>query len=181
MAKTAASASPASAAAAIRANNARVMDKVRAEQPRTRRTKVAKAIEQELPPAEADEDLDVLAAFAAVSDKLLSKFKVPTWKRSLCAFVASFTTGYFVAAGCLTLLDMLLMSAIVVSTPLFIQTFIAVVGIALTLFAAWKVGGYVGRFIFFGDIDDVAGKAWRRVKGFFGSKKEPSSAVLAGA
>jgi len=148
------------------------------------------ATEQHTEAAPEADDVTVdrlYADFAAAQDKLLSFFKVPSWKRMLVALLCAGAVGYVIGYIGAFILDALLIGAIAMGTGIFLQTVIAIIGIALILYASWIAGGRIAGAVLTGEADERAqaaynavtetvSSAWDSVCGWFTSKSEPKAA-----
>lgn len=89
-------------------------------------------------------------------EEAMSFFKVPSWKRALIAFVAGVTAGGVAGSVMLTLTDWLIVGAISAGAGLFVQMVLAVIGLALTMYAAWKISARVTGAVLTGEADERA-------------------------
>ena len=129
--------------------------------------------------ASIDVDGDISALFAKWG------IKVPTTARIVISYIAAFIVGGVIGHVGGTLLAYTLAGAATFGASALVSFLIMVLGIVLTLAAAWKFGGKAGDFVMSGDIDvcyeyastkakagaayvgDKASSATGWVKGFF--------------
>lgn len=99
----------------------------------------------------------------------------PSWQRTLLTFCASFLAGYGIGM-LFNLIDVLLLSSLM-SISMFLYWTVWVIGLALALYAAFKVGQALGSYIVFGDIDRDIARAKNTVTGWF--KRSPPALAAA--
>lgn len=137
------------------------------------KNKVAEPVDLELAASAPIEHDPELAAQSMVQQAIEMArglgITIPTWKRSLLAFVASFVVGYGVGYLLGTLLSILMVATFTVTGSLFLMYCIAVLGFLGILYAGCKVGQTVGMYIVTGDIDRDVRRAKNWISGWFGS------------
>lgn len=102
---------------------------------------------------------------------------VPTWKRSLVAFVASLAAGAGVAIMLSPLIDALALATFMVTTSMFVSWVIYGLGFLLMMYASLKASQAVGSYIVTGNIDRDLAVAKEKVAGFFNRfRSEPKLA-----
>lgn len=128
------------------------------------------------PRNEADEELDAIVSdYLHAFERMMDRMKIASWKRWVCAYTASFLTGFGIGYVGQILLNLLLVGAAALAVPMFLQFAILVIGWALMFVAAWKLGRKVGVAVLMGDVDRGVANAWGTVRGWFGANERQAT------
>ena len=90
---------------------------------------------------------------------------LPSWKRHLFAAVTSFIAGYVIGATASALFNYLFGAAILASGWTFMLVCVAIIGFIITVILAYKAGKAIGNYIYSGQVDRDASRAWGWAKG----------------
>lgn len=109
---------------------------------------------------------------------LFAKYSVtvPSGTRVIVSIIACAIIGAGIGYIGSILLEMLVMGVFAFTGSVFLTVAMYVLGVALTLYAAWKTGGYVGNAIMSGDVDRSYQKCSTVVRGWFGRGNQMVSA-----
>ena len=100
--------------------------------------------------------------------------QLPGWKRVVMGFIASLAVGCLVGSVASTVCNILFSGAVAVTGSMFFAWMLYSIGFVLGLYAMFRAGAVVSRYILGGNIDKDAAVAKNKVSGWFtfGSKKE---------
>lgn len=136
-----------------------------------------------VPPADAEAG-DIKSAwqkFIGAFDELHNHpdFTAPSWQRVVCSVIASSLAGSGVVYLGGSIVSILVLGTMALTASAFLTMVVMVIGYALTLLAAFLLGGRVHKFIMTGECDVTFAAVKSKVTGFFGrigGEKEPAHA-----
>lgn len=127
----------------------------------------AKAIGHDKPVAEetATGFEGVYQRFTEAQESLLQFFKVPSWKRTLVAFITTVAAGCGIGWISGNLLSWLVAGATLMAVPTFIVFCVYALGALATMYFGTKLCVRIGGAVLTGEADERAAAAYDAVKG----------------
>lgn len=108
---------------------------------------------------------EAVKRFNDAREELFAEFKLPSWKRTLVAFLS--TIAVAVGVGTLTtiVLDCLVIGALTLALPLFITVAMYVIAALVAAYYGGRFAIRVGGAVLTGEADEKAAAAYTAVKG----------------
>jgi len=96
---------------------------------------------------------------------------IPSWRRVLCASIASVATGWLATSVVMSVVTYLMVGAAFMTGSVFIVNVIYILGVLLAVYAGWRASGFGWMVVIDRKIDGAAERAYSTVKNLF-SKEE---------
>jgi len=96
---------------------------------------------------------------------------IPSWKRVLCATIASVATGWLATSVVMSVVTYLMVGAAFMTGSVFIVNVIYILGVLLAVYAGWRASGFGWMVVIDRKVDRTAERAYSTIKNLF-SKKE---------
>ena len=135
-----------------------------ATKPATARTKTARAIPHDERAHKPQPFDDVMRRYEEAREGLMSFFAVPTWKRTLVAFVSTIASAVGIGWVAGTLLDWLVVGALAMAVPAFIVFVVYLIGAIIAAYYGGKLCVRVGGAVLTGEADERAIAAYDAMK-----------------